>query len=1183
MAATVTNRGSSWTTTAGNKTVTATPAVGDLIVVIAAATGGGPTAVTDTQSGTYVQVDVNRTGFSTSGILNAWVRTALVPAASSTTWTATETSSTGGGLIVYSISGMTLTGSSAVRSSGGQSSGSALSTPAPVLSLTPLSSNPIITAVANGTTPATFTPRTGYTEDADLGYGTPTTGLEASHKVSGETSATLTYGSVSATAFASIALEIQYNSAPNVALNTGNDTSTITLFDDFNGSLDSTKWSQFNTGTSTISQTGGEVVATAGSSTATVGYGGYDSVSSFNLTGLAASIEVATNVNSATGAQAYFKLVKDASNNVQWIYEAGTLKPQKTVAGSTSDITAGVTYSSSTHKYWRIRESGGSTFFDYSADGSSWTNHTSLSNPFVVTSMSVEFAAGTYQSVASPGAAHFDNFNVVDPTIVTTTTPQLQFTSTDADGDTVSYETQIDTASTFNSQGTSGAYVQSIGGQGSSGSATVSLPTAPTSGNLLVASAHVSQNAVPTMTGWTTATSNSIAGLSTIARGGGIFYKISNGTETSITASGGTATVELIVAEYSGIATSSSLDVADMALPTASSTSIDTATVTPTSTGDTLIVFATGGRATETWSGENLNGSTTGVTERQEQDASVLSLQMSDRFVSLTSGSYKGNGTASSATVGTGMIAIFKVNTSPLYDKLSNTDSGFTDITNGAHTDPFTSGEQIGYTVQAGNALTNGSTYYWRARGKDPSGSNAFGSWTAARSFTVSAGTVLTNTQSATARISATVTNTQSAISRIQNTVTKTQTAVARISKTFTKTQTSVARVQNTVTKTQTATARIQNTVTKTQTAVGRIQKTFTSTQSAISRIAKVTTKTQSSTARIRNTVTKTQAGTARIQNNVTKTQAAVARVQKTFTSTQSAISRIAKTFTSTQTAISRLSKVGTKTQTATGRVQNTVTKTQTGTARIQNTVTKTQTATSRIQKILTKTQSAVASIASAGSVLTKTQSATARIQKTFTNTQSATARISAVLTKTQAAVARVSKAVTKTQSAVARISALVTKTQSATARVSATETKTQTAVARIAKSFTFTQPAVSRISKVLTSTQPAVARVQATLTKTQTATAQIAGVTLTKTQTAKARIQVTASSTQTATARIIPTAWPLPTPGPTQVWIPESDGAVSFAEGSSDGSVIWSRASDGNVTIDPGHGDESVTWNSST
>lgn len=77
-------------------------------------------------------------------------------------------------------------------------------------------------------------------------------------------------------------------------------------------------------------------------------------------------------------------------------------------------------------------------------------------------------------------------------------------------------------------------------------------------------------------------------------------------------------------------------------------------------------------------------------------------------------------------------------NGQPLIDKLSASDAGFVDVSNGGDTTPFASGDQISYTVQGANALSPG-TYYWRVRGKDPSGTNTFGAWSGTRSFTVSA------------------------------------------------------------------------------------------------------------------------------------------------------------------------------------------------------------------------------------------------------------------------------------------------------------------------------------------------------------------------------------------------------------------------------------------------------------
>jgi hypothetical protein len=77
-------------------------------------------------------------------------------------------------------------------------------------------------------------------------------------------------------------------------------------------------------------------------------------------------------------------------------------------------------------------------------------------------------------------------------------------------------------------------------------------------------------------------------------------------------------------------------------------------------------------------------------------------------------------------------------------DKLSVTpDLEFLNTVTGGDTHPFNEGEKISYTVQAGDALADG-TYYWRARCTDPSGSNLWSSWTTARSFDIgSSSTVL--------------------------------------------------------------------------------------------------------------------------------------------------------------------------------------------------------------------------------------------------------------------------------------------------------------------------------------------------------------------------------------------------------------------------------------------------------
>lgn len=78
-------------------------------------------------------------------------------------------------------------------------------------------------------------------------------------------------------------------------------------------------------------------------------------------------------------------------------------------------------------------------------------------------------------------------------------------------------------------------------------------------------------------------------------------------------------------------------------------------------------------------------------------------------------------------------------------------------------TDPYNSGATISYTLQT-NLTDGGVVYYWRVRGKDPSGTNAFGAWSAIYSMTsrpnpatVTSGTV-TSVTSTTATASGEVT-----------------------------------------------------------------------------------------------------------------------------------------------------------------------------------------------------------------------------------------------------------------------------------------------------------------------------------------------------------------------------------------------------------------------------------------
>lgn len=211
-----------WDTTGGNRTITATPTLLDLIVIVAPATGVATSAVSDNNTdgrGTYAKISSSFTGFSTAGDLSIWIRNALIGSGTSTIFSVTQTASTGGGFLIYRVTGMSIVGLGAVRGAGGQSAGTLGTTPAPILlrrvgttfsgTQAGLTGNPMIGAVCNGTNSATtVTQPASWTEDFDNGYNVPATGLEACHRDSGNTASTITFGSTTATAFASMAVEL---------------------------------------------------------------------------------------------------------------------------------------------------------------------------------------------------------------------------------------------------------------------------------------------------------------------------------------------------------------------------------------------------------------------------------------------------------------------------------------------------------------------------------------------------------------------------------------------------------------------------------------------------------------------------------------------------------------------------------------------------------------------------------------------------------------------------------------------------------------------------------------------------------------------------------------------------------------------------------------------------------------
>lgn len=168
--------------------------------------------------------------------------------------------------------------------------------------------------------------------------------------------------------------------------------------------VDNTKWSTY--GTTTVAS---NVLTVAGNS-------GLDSIATWDLT--SSSITVKVNRVATGAAHPLTNLVISNpaldGTNLRWSYDNNTgLLSAQLQSGFADGSPVTVTYSATTHLYWRISEAGGNITFSTSADGLSWS--TPLRT--IATSLAPWITAGGYHLSVDNAAAtltgQFSNVNIL--------------------------------------------------------------------------------------------------------------------------------------------------------------------------------------------------------------------------------------------------------------------------------------------------------------------------------------------------------------------------------------------------------------------------------------------------------------------------------------------------------------------------------------------------------------------------------------------------------------------------------------------------------------------------------------------------------------------------------------------------------------------------------------------------
>jgi hypothetical protein len=146
------------------------------------------------------------------------------------------------------------------------------------------------------------------------------------------------------------------------------------------------------------------------------GTSGYVSVNTYDLTGSSAHVRLVQKLNAENGLEVYY-LLFNGSNWLGFIVNNGGFSARYRVGGVTNLVT-NVAYSASTHAWLRIRESGGTTYWETAPNTASnppvaadWVAFASVANPIDITSVNVQLRNDALLAVADPGTAIFDGFN----------------------------------------------------------------------------------------------------------------------------------------------------------------------------------------------------------------------------------------------------------------------------------------------------------------------------------------------------------------------------------------------------------------------------------------------------------------------------------------------------------------------------------------------------------------------------------------------------------------------------------------------------------------------------------------------------------------------------------------------------------------------------------------------------
>lgn len=185
---------------------------------------------------------------------------------------------------------------------------------------------------------------------------------------------------------------------------------TETLIDSFNdNSLDLGKWN--NWGGIQVVETNQELELTT---TTAASYFGINSINQYDLTSSYVLVRLIDPGNTSLASHDCELQCSDigGNNKIHFQVYADWLVAAHTISSVYTGL-AYITYDPAIHKWLRMRENSGNTYWDYSIDSLTWTNFWVEADPIILTELTVYFIVGNSSIEVSGTTSKFDDLNII--------------------------------------------------------------------------------------------------------------------------------------------------------------------------------------------------------------------------------------------------------------------------------------------------------------------------------------------------------------------------------------------------------------------------------------------------------------------------------------------------------------------------------------------------------------------------------------------------------------------------------------------------------------------------------------------------------------------------------------------------------------------------------------------------